>query len=69
MAKVLKRGDHVTWDTSQGKTTGKVVKKLTRTAKVKGHVAKATPDAPQYLVRSSKSGKKAIHKPRELRKR
>ena len=69
MAKALKRGDRVTWDTSQGKTSGKVVKKLTGTAKLKGHVAKASLKAPQYLVRSEKSGKPAIHKPRELKKR
>jgi hypothetical protein len=69
MAKSLKRGDRVTWDTSQGETTGKVVRKLTKAAKVKGHAAKASPEAPQYLVRSEKSGKQAIHKPRELKKR
>ena len=69
MAKALKRGDRVTWDTSQGKTFGKVVKTLTGTANVKGHVAKASPKAPQYLVRSAKSGKPAIHKPQELKKR
>ena len=69
MAKTLKSGDRVAWDTSQGETTGKVVKKVTRTAKVKGHVAKATEDSPQYLVRSEKSGKKAIHKSKALKKR
>lgn len=40
--KTLKAGDKVKWNTSQGETTGKVVSKVTRTAKVKGHTAKAT---------------------------
>ena len=42
MAKDLKPGDKVEWDTSQGKTDGVVVSKETRTARVKGHTAKAT---------------------------
>ena len=66
--KTLKAGDAVAWDTSQGETTGKVVKKETSTAKVKGHVAKATRDEPQYRVKTDKSGKEAIHRPEELRK-
>ena len=69
MAGKLKPGQRVTWDTSQGKTSGKVEKKLTSSIKIKGHVAKATREDPQYLVRSEKSGKKAIHKPQELKKR
>jgi hypothetical protein len=69
MAKQLKSGARVSWGTSQGKTTREVVKRVTRTARIKGHVAKALTDAPQYLVRSDKSGKQAIHKPKELKKR
>ena len=69
MAKTLKAGDKVAWDTSQGETTGKVVKKETATTTVKGHVAKATKAEPQYRVKSEKSGKEAIHRPEELRKK
>lgn len=65
----LKKGDEVAWDTSQGETHGTVDKKLTSTAHVKGHVAKATKDDPQYLVTSAKSGKQAIHRADELRKK
>ena len=64
----LKAGDHVKWNTSQGETQGVVVKKETGTARVKGHVAKATKANPEYRVKSDKSGKEAIHKPDELRK-
>lgn len=69
MATNLKSGDHVSWDTSQGKTRGKVVKKLTRQTKIKGHTAKASKDDPQFLVKSDKTGAKAAHKPSGLKKR
>lgn len=68
MAKSLKTGDHVTWDTAQGKTSGKVVKKEAGVAKAGGHVAKASKDDPQYRVKSEKSGKEAVHKAGELKK-
>ena len=67
MAKELKPGDKVKWGTSQGETKGTVEKKGTSTTRVKGHVAKATKDNPEYMVKSDKSGKKAVHKPAELK--
>ena len=68
MAKELKTGDKVKWDTSQGETHGKVVKKQTSATQIKGHKVAATKDDPQYIVKSDKSGKEASHKPAELRK-
>lgn len=69
MAKDLKPGDKVTWKTSQGETEGVVEKKVTSPTRVKGHVAKATPENPEYVVKSAKSGKKAVHKPDALDKK
>ena len=66
--KTLKAGDKVKWGSSQAEVKGKVVKKVTSTAKVKGHTAKATKDDPQYKVKSDKTGAEAIHKPGELKK-
>ena len=68
MAKLPKKGDEVSWGTSQGATHGTVEKVVTSETKVKGHVAKATKDEPQVLVKSAKSGKQAVHKPEELKK-
>ena len=68
MTKSFKAGDQVKWGTSQGETSGKVVKKETGTTKAGGHTAKATKDEPQYRVKSDKSGKEAVHKPDELKK-
>ncbi len=63
MPKRFKPGDRVQWNTPQGKTTGIVKKKLTSAKKIKGHVAKATRENPEYLVQSDKSGKQAAHNP------
>lgn len=69
MSDKLKAGDKVRWNTSQGETTGTVEKKLTSRTHVKGHPVAASPDDPEYLVRSDKSGKAAAHKPDALRKK
>jgi len=68
MSKHLKKGDEVSWDTSQGETEGKVVKKQTSPTKIKSHQVKASAAEPQYIVESDKSGKRAAHKPDQLRK-
>jgi hypothetical protein len=69
MAKELKKGDKVEWDTSEGKTHGTVEKKQTSPTRIKGHKIAASKDNPQYIVKSDRSGKKAAHKPEELRKK
>ena len=69
MAKLPKPGDEVSWGIAQGKTEGKVEKVVTSTTKVKGHIAKASKEEPQVLVKSKKSGKQAVHKPEELKKK
>jgi hypothetical protein len=66
MAKTFKRGDEVRWNTPQGKTRGKVVRKLTADTSVKGTDVKASEDDPRYLVESEKSGEHAAHKPDAL---
>ena len=69
MTAIPKQGDKVAWKTPQGETEGTVEAVVTRTTKVKGHTAKATKDKPEVVVKSAKSGKKAVHKPGELKKR
>ena len=69
MGKDLKPGDMVARDTPQGTTHGKVVKKLTTTTRIRGHVAKAGEADPQYLVQSDKTGAKAAHKPGALKRK
>nr|WP_314093638.1 DUF2945 domain-containing protein [uncultured Shinella sp.] len=64
----FKKGDKVTWETSQGKTEGKVVKTQTSDTTIKRHKVKASKDDPQVIVESSRSGKRAAHKPDALHK-
>ena len=67
MARNLKKGDPVRWDHSQGTTEGKVVRRLTSPTHIKGHKVAASKDNPEYLVRSTRTGALAAHKPGELR--
>lgn len=68
MAETFKKGDKVTWNTSQGKTTGTIKKKLTSPIEIKGHHVAASKEEPQYLVVSEVSGEEAAHKPEALSK-
>ena len=68
MAKALKAGDKVKWDTSQGETHGVVEKKQTTATKIKNHKVAASKENPQYIVKSDKTGAKAAHKAEELKK-
>ena len=68
MTEELKKGDKVEWESSQGKITGEVEKKLTSPTEIKGHHVAASKENPEYLVKSEKSGKEAAHKPDALEK-
>lgn len=69
MTRNLKRRDTVEWKTSQGPTTGTVQKKLTSATSIKGHHVAASPDNPEYLVKSDKTGAEAAHKPAALKRK
>ncbi|MEJ7752912.1 MAG: DUF2945 domain-containing protein [Candidatus Limnocylindrales bacterium] len=64
----LKKGDHVEWETSQGTTSGTVEGKITSDMKIKSHQVRASPDDPQFRVKSDKTGAEAAHKPDALKK-
>ena len=68
MPKSLKTGDKVAWRSSGGGSVGRVERKLTSPARIKGHEIAASEDNPEFLVRSEKSGKVAAHKPEALRR-
>ena len=67
--KSLRKGDAVTWKSTEGTISGTVEKKVTKTTRVKGHVAKATEADPQYVVKSKKTAAKAVHKAGALHKK
>jgi hypothetical protein len=65
----LGKGDEVTWNTSQGETTGEVKDRITEDTAIKGYDVKASEDNPKYIVESDKTGAQAAHKPDALDKR
>jgi len=69
MAKELKPGDRVEWDSSGGHSAGKVVRKQTKPMQINGHKVAASPENPEYVVRSDKSRAIAAHKPEALKNR
>ena len=70
MAQEFKQGDKVVWS-SHGKddTPGVVERKITENTHAGGRDVKASPEEPQYLVRSEKGGGEAVHKPDALKRR
>jgi hypothetical protein len=62
----LSPGDRVSWR-SHGQTVhGTVVGRITRRTEAAGRTVAASPAAPQYRVRSDKSGTEAVHRPEAL---
>ena len=61
MAKDLKSGDAVTWNSPGGEAQGKVVKKVTSPTQIKGHKVAASKDNPQFIVETDE-GTRAAHK-------
>jgi hypothetical protein len=67
--KALKKGDRVAWNSRQGVVDGVVVKTLKAKTNIKGHTVAASPEHPEVLVESEKTGARAAHEPSALRKR
>lgn len=67
MTKELHKGDHVTWKSHGGTAHGEVVRKQTSDTKIKSHQVRASPEDPQYIVKSDNGGT-ASHKPSALKK-
>lgn len=68
MSTDLSTGDRVSWNTSQGRTQGKIVEKKTKDFQFDGQKFTASADEPSYLIESEKSGARAAHKGSVLRK-
>ena len=64
----FRKGDRVRWDAGNQSSEGTIEQKITSDTEAGGRMVKASPDAPQYLVRSDKSGKTAVHRPESIHK-
>ena len=63
----FKLGDHVSWNSEAGRVSGTVVKVHTKDVNYKGYIHHASPDEPQYEIKSDKSDHVALHKATALR--
>ena len=68
MSDAFKKGDKVKWKSHGSEAVGKVEEKITSETEAAGRKVKASKDDPQYLVRSDKFGRTAVHKPSALEK-
>jgi hypothetical protein len=64
----FEKGDRVSWNTSQGRTRGRVVERRVKDFEFDGQSFTATEDEPSYLVESEKTGARAAHKGSALRR-
>ena len=61
-------GDRVSWNTSQGRTRGRIVERKTADFEFAGQHFTASSDDPSFLVESEKSGDRAAHRGSALRR-
>ncbi|MCQ2028705.1 DUF2945 domain-containing protein [Stutzerimonas zhaodongensis] len=64
----FKVGDHVRWNSEAGYVTGRVLAMHTRDTDYKGHTRRASPEEPQYEIKSDKTDHVAMHKGSALSK-
>jgi Hypervirulence associated proteins TUDOR domain len=68
MAAKFKVGDRVNWNSESGHVSGKIRKVHTKDADYKGYTHHASPDDPQYEIKSDKADHIAMHKGAALKK-
>jgi hypothetical protein len=68
MAKRFKVGDRVSWNSEAGRVSGTIIRLHTKNADYKGYTHHASPDDPQYEIKSSKTEHVAMHKGSALTK-
>jgi hypothetical protein len=59
-------GDKVTWSSHGRRVHGEVEGEITSRTEAAGRTVDASAEEPQYLVRSDKTGREAVHKPEAL---
>jgi Hypervirulence associated proteins TUDOR domain len=68
MTRQFKVGDHVSWNSEAGRVRGRIVKVHRKDVNYKSYTHHATPDEPQYEIKSDKTDHVAMHKGSALRK-
>jgi len=67
MPNAFKRGDHVSWNSEAGRVRGHILRVHTRDVDYKGYTHHASPEDPQYEIKSDKTDHVALPKGRALR--
>jgi hypothetical protein len=67
MAKIFRVGDHVSWNSEAGRVHGRILRVHRKDVDYKGYIHHASPDDPQYEIKSDKTEHVALHKGRALR--
>jgi len=62
VTKRFKIGDRVTWNSEAGRVSGTIIRVHTRNVDYKGYTHHASPEFPQYQIKSSKTDHIAMHK-------
>jgi Hypervirulence associated proteins TUDOR domain len=68
MTHKFKVGDRVRWNSEAGWVSGTIIRVHTRNIDFKGYTHHASPDTPQYEIKSSKTEHIAFHKGSALTK-
>jgi hypothetical protein len=61
MTKRFSIGDRVGWNSEADRVSGTIIRIHTRDVDYKGHTHHASPEAPQYEIKSSKTDHVAMH--------
>jgi hypothetical protein len=64
----FKRGDHVSWNSEAGRVSGHILRVVTSEIEFKGYTVHASPDKPQFEIRSDTTDHLAMHKGSALTK-
>jgi hypothetical protein len=65
--KTFEVGDHVSWNSEAGRVRGRILRVHRKDVNYKGYIHHASPDEPQYEIRSDKTDHVALHKAGALR--
>lgn len=68
MTERFKAGDRVGWNSEAGHVSGTIIRVYTNDFDYKGHTHRASPESPQYEIKSSKTDHIAAHKGSALTK-
>ncbi|HWG53552.1 MAG TPA: DUF2945 domain-containing protein [Gemmatimonadaceae bacterium] len=64
----FRRGDHVSWNSEAGRVSGHITRVVTSEIEFKGYTVHASPEEPQYEIKSDTTDHIAMHKGSALTK-